>query len=111
MRARALCDPCRRQLLKRPDPISPFQFAATDDLFRASGDLLEGKRQTKPRAFVGSSKEALNVARILQQLLADDLTSVVWDKDEVFGLGDVLIESLEDAVLGYEYGIFVFTIP
>jgi len=33
----------------------------------------------------------------------------IWEKDTVFGLGQVTIEALEAAVLKYDIGIFVFT--
>lgn len=109
MKGRALCDDCRKELLQREDPISPSQLTAIDRLFTASGDLYEGKRQALPRVFVGSSKEGLAVARELQKQLAGDVTTVIWDQDTVFSLGNVNLESLEEAVLGYDYGIFVFT--
>jgi hypothetical protein len=109
MRARALCDACRRELLTKVDPVSPSQLTAIDRLFTASGDLYEGKRQPLPRAFIGSSKEGLAVARELQKRLAGELITVIWDQDDVFSLGNVNLESLEEAVLGYDYGIFVFT--
>lgn len=106
MRARALCDRCRAELLA---VISPSQLTALERLFAACGDLYEGKRQALPRAFVGSSTEGLPVARELQRQLADDAITVIWDEDAVFGLGNLNLESLEKAVLGYDYGVFVFT--
>jgi predicted nucleotide-binding protein len=111
MKARAYCDPCRKALLNRPDAISPFHLAAIDQLLAASGNLLEGKtgRPALPRAFIGSSSEGLPVAECLQEILRDDLTAVIWNQGTVFGLTDTTIESLEDAVLGYDYGIFVLT--
>ncbi len=113
MRARALCDSCRAKLLRRRkllcslDPISLSQLKAIDELFRASGDAFEGKQGSAPRAFIGSSTEGLGVAVQLQELLKGDLETVIWNQGTVFGLGDTTIESLEEAVLGDDYGIFV----
>ncbi len=109
MRARALCDPCRKELLNRAGGVSPHHLQAIDRLFKASGDILEGKagQVSLPRAFVGSSSEGLHIAKRLQRMLSDDLSSVIWNQGTVFGLTDTTIESLEEAVLEYDYGIFV----
>lgn len=111
MRARALCDAFRAEVLKRKVPISPYHLAAIDRLFKASGDILEGKvgERQLPRAFIASSFEGLGTAERLQKLLQDDLATVIWNQGTVFGLTDTTIESLEEAVLGYDYGIFVLT--
>lgn len=110
MRARALCDPCRKKLLKRSKPISASQIAALEQLFKCSGDLLDGRRLSAlPRAFIGSSSEGLHVARQLKQLLKDDLDITIWDEGTVFGLSNTTIEALEDAVLQYDFGIFIAT--
>jgi predicted nucleotide-binding protein len=111
MKARALCDECRTQLLDRTRALSPFQLEAIDRLFKASGDILEGMtgQQSLPRAFIGSSSEGLAIARQLQKMLGNDLSTTVWDQGTVFGLMNTTIESLEEAVLGYDYGIFVLT--
>ena len=97
--------------MDRPVPISSFQFEAIDSLFMASGDLLDdrtGRRQL-PRAFIGSSSEGLPVAKQLQLMLTDDLATVIWNQGTVFSLAQTTIESLERAVLDYDYGIFVVT--
>jgi hypothetical protein len=111
MKAGALCDDCRRELLGRTNPISPFQLTALDKLFQASGELLEGKQDERllPRAFIGSSSEGLAVAGQLKKMLHGHLSAVVWNQGTVFGLGNTTIESLESAVLQYSWGIFVLT--
>jgi hypothetical protein len=111
MRARALCDKCRRKLLQRSIRISGSQLAALDRLFETSGNLLDERHKLSilPRAFVGSSTEGLIVARQLKLILQDDLEITVWDEGTVFGLSETTIEALEDAVLQYDYGIFVIT--
>lgn len=111
MRSRALCDECRRHLLAEPSAMSPQQFAALNTLFSLAGRVLEeGVGQNgRPRAFIGSSTEGLLVANKIQELLAHDLSVVVWNQGTVFGLGDATLEALEAAVLEYQFGIFVFT--
>jgi hypothetical protein len=111
MRARALCDECRTRLLRRSRPISGSQLTALDRLFECSGNLLDGRYDFSrlPRAFVGSSTEGLSTARQLKQLLKDDLSITIWDEGTVFGLSDTTIEALEDAVLQFDYGIFIIT--
>lgn len=111
MRTRALCDTCRRNLVVEPGAMSPQQFTALDAIFSLAGRILnEGIEQDgRPRAFIGSSTEGLTVANKIQELLAHDLSVVVWNQGTVFGLGDATLEALEAAVLEYQFGIFVFT--
>jgi len=111
MRARALCDKCRKKLLQRSPRISASQLSALDTLFEASGNLLNGqvKLGNLPRAFMGSSSEGLTIARNLKQLLKDNLSITIWDEGTVFGLSTTTIEALEAAVLQFDYGIFIVT--
>jgi Predicted nucleotide-binding protein containing TIR-like domain len=114
MRARAICDLCRRSLLERPT-LSPRQFTSLERLFSACGDLLredpaeKAHVDARPSVFVGSSVEGLIVARKLKSLLLSELAVEAWDEGTVFGLGDATLESLEKAVHAYQFGIFVFT--
>jgi hypothetical protein len=111
MGARALCDACRRNLVSEPGAMSPQQFSALDAVFSLAGRIFnEGvEHDGRPRAFIGSSTEGLSVANKIQELLAHDLSVVVWNQGTVFGLGDATLEALEAAVLEYQFGIFVFT--
>jgi len=59
--------------------------------------------------FIGSSREGIEIANKLQELLAEDFSVVVWNQGTVFGLGDSTLEALEAAILEYQFGIFVFT--
>jgi hypothetical protein len=111
MRARAVCDNCRRWLLSR---VSPAQFQSIEKMFSACGDLLiDGPNRPaidpRPRVFIGSSVEGLPIARALQRILEDEMRTEVWDQGTVFGLGDSTLEALERAVLSYDFGVFVFT--
>jgi predicted nucleotide-binding protein len=113
MRARALCNDCRHSLLAVP-MLSAGQFAALDQLYSASGALLQGLRDemsvaTRPRIFIGSSTEGLPVANQIQASLQYEFETAVWNQGTVFGLGTATLEALESAVLSYDFGIFVFT--
>lgn len=62
----------------------------------------------KPRIFIGSSREGLNVAYAIQQNLTHDAEPTVWDQG-IFELSRTTIESLARAVDDYDFGIFVFS--
>jgi hypothetical protein len=111
MRARAVCDDCRRWLLRQ---VSPAQFRSIERMFSACGDFLTGSAEQpvidpRPRVFIGSSVEGLPIARAVQTMLADEMRADIWDQGTVFGLGDSTLEALERAVLAYDFGLFVFT--
>jgi hypothetical protein len=79
MRARALCNECRRSLLT-VEMLSARQLDAVDKLYSASGALVEalpddGTNARKHRIFIGSSTEGLSVANQIQALLQYDLRS------------------------------------
>jgi len=62
----------------------------------------------KPRIFIGSSVEGLNVAYSIQQNLSFDAEITVWDQG-VFELSKTTIESLIDKLNSSDFGIFVFS--
>ena len=112
MNARPLCDECRERLLTQDTRLAPYQLEALDPLFALAGNLLETeepKVKSRPTAFIGSSTEGLPIANKLQAQLEYDLEAVVWNQGTVFGLGDATLEALENAVLQYDFAIFVFT--
>lgn len=112
MRARALCNDCRRYLLS-VEMLSPRQLDALDKLYSASGALIQAvpdqPSTKKQRVFIGSSSEGVSVANQIQALLQYDFDVEVWNQGTVFGLGTATLEALEAAVLAYDFGIFVFT--
>ena len=109
MRARALCDTCRDELLSKASGMSHQQFEAIEKIFATANDQYRaGSASDKPRVFVGSSSEGLAIANKVQELLAHDATVVVWNQGTVFGLGSATLEALERAVLEYDFAVFVF---
>jgi predicted nucleotide-binding protein len=66
-------------------------------------------KHKQPKIFVGSSTEGLTIARALQSELEQEYDVEIWNQSEIFGLGTVTIEALENAVLLYDFGLFVFT--
>lgn len=62
----------------------------------------------KPKIFIGSSVEGLNVAYAMQQNLTHDAESTVWDQG-VFELSKTTIESLNKIVNSVDFAILVFS--
>jgi predicted nucleotide-binding protein len=106
MKARPLCDECRRALLSGPANMSARQLESLSLLFERSG---REDPPARPKLFIGSSSEGLDIATKVQELLAADATAVVWNQGTVFGLGQATLEALEAAVLDFQFGVFVFS--
>jgi O-acetyl-ADP-ribose deacetylase (regulator of RNase III) len=62
----------------------------------------------RPRIFVGSSREAIDVCRAIQEELDDDFDVTVWDQD-IFRLSYGALDSLLDALDSCDCGVFVLT--
>jgi predicted nucleotide-binding protein len=112
MRARALCNACRSSLLS-VRMLSPGQLSAADKLYNASGAMLQqipddATVRRRPRMFIGSSTEGLSIANEIQRLLEHEFEVDVWNQSTTFGLGNSTLESLEEAVLKYDFAVFVF---
>ena len=63
---------------------------------------------TKPRVFIGSSVEGLNVAYAVQQNILHDTEVTVWGQG-VFELSRTTIESLTNALQDNDFAVFVFS--
>jgi len=63
----------------------------------------------KPRVFIGSSVEGLNVAYAVQQNLLHEAEVTVWDQG-VFELSRTTMESLTKALSDSDFAIFVFSL-
>ena len=61
-----------------------------------------------PHAFIGSSKESLEIATTIQEILQEDVVSRVWT-DDVFKPGQFSLESLLNVIDDFSYAIFVFS--
>src|SRR5258706_16394624 len=62
----------------------------------------------KPRVFIGSSSEALTVARVLQSQLEDSCQVTIWNQG-VFGVGIPILESLIKQTKRTDFAILVLT--
>lgn len=62
----------------------------------------------RPRAFIGSSSEALPIARAIQELLDPVAECTIWNQG-VFAPSNTTIDSLQDARLLYDFAIVVVT--
>lgn len=62
----------------------------------------------KPKIFIGSSAEGLQIANAIQQNLEHFANCTVWTQG-VFGLSRYPIESLLDAVRANDFSVFVFS--
>ena len=63
--------------------------------------------QRKPRLLIGSSEEALPVARALQENLDNDVESVIWDQN-LLGVATVLSQELTKRIGNFDFAAFIF---
>jgi predicted nucleotide-binding protein len=62
----------------------------------------------KPRMFIGSSVESLDLANVIQENLDYDATTTVWNQG-IFELSNSTLESLVNALENFDFGVFVFS--
>jgi hypothetical protein len=60
------------------------------------------------KLFIGSSSESLDIAITIQENLERDFECTVWTQD-IFKPSEYTLESLEDTLDFFDYGIFVFS--
>jgi 4-hydroxy-2-oxoheptanedioate aldolase len=108
-----ICDDCKTELEKSGSSVSSEQLGAIFSLLEIASKALQTPPMTesdrKAKSFIGSSTEGLGIARAIQTELEHDYDVEIWTQSEVFGLGRSTLESLEDAVCNYDFGVFVFT--
>lgn len=63
---------------------------------------------SKPRVFIGSSSEAVDIAKAIELHLTRVCETTVWDSG-IFDLSKSALESLENAVNSHEFGVLVLT--
>lgn len=61
----------------------------------------------KPKIFIGSSVESLDIANNIQELLEYDSNPTVWTQG-IFDLSSTALDSLTKALNNFDYAIFVF---
>lgn len=61
----------------------------------------------KPKLFIGSSTEAIEIANAIQKNLEDDASVTVWTEN-VFKLSSTILDDLITASDEFNFGIFVF---
>jgi len=68
----------------------------------------EEKLMAKPRLFIGSSTEGLEVARAVQELLDRDAEVTIWEQG-IFELSKISLEALLETLDKTDFGVFIFT--
>lgn len=112
MRPNAICDECRREIIKSHNSFSEHQLHAIDTLLSKSGSILNDNAINevgKRKIFIGSSMEGLDVARKIKASLKYDAHVDTWADGLFDKPGQAYIEVIENILNKYEYGIFVFT--
>src|SRR4051812_20671491 len=69
-------------------------------------DLCHHGSRMKPRLFIGSSTENLEVARAIEDQLRNDADCNVWDQD-IFNLSAAALTDLLTALDNADFGVFV----
>lgn len=67
---------------------------------------LDKKYESKPEIFIGSSSEALDLAKAIKFNLRKTANCEVWDN--AFHIGDILLDQLIEKTQTVDYAIFIF---
>jgi predicted nucleotide-binding protein len=115
MKSGAICDNCRTTVMSSDYNISASQFTCINAIFGKVEELLKNEitvveeKSRRPKIFIGSSVEGINIARKIQAELSSDFEVVIWNQGIFDKLGLSFLEILEETVACYDYGIFIFT--
>jgi predicted nucleotide-binding protein len=115
MKSGTVCDSCRATVMSPDYSMSASQFTCLSIIFGKVQELLKNdieaveEKSKKPKIFVGSSLEGINIARKIQTELSGDFEVVIWNQGIFDKLGLSFLEILEETVVCYDYGIFIFT--
>jgi predicted nucleotide-binding protein/phosphoglycolate phosphatase-like HAD superfamily hydrolase len=69
---------------------------------------LEAYNMARPKIFIGSSTEALSLARVVELHLSESCDTTLW-RNGVFGLSRSAMESLEKALDDHEFALLILT--
>lgn len=115
MKDGALCDECRAKVSNPSYSMSAAQFNSLNSLFAKSGEILNSDEKdveiktAKPKIFVGSSIEGIDVARKIQNELNHEFEIIIWNQGIFDRLGLSFLEILEETINTFDFGIFIFT--
>ena len=90
------------------DLVCPLEVLTTQPVSKLESLWAETARKKKGllKAFIGSSSEALEIARGIELELEHDLEATPWNR--IFDVSALTLDALEEAVNIYDIGIFVF---
>lgn len=74
----------------------------------SNGNVTKTINKERPRVFIGCSKEGLNIAKLVQLHLKDNVNSIIWHQG-VFGLSHGTLETLTENCRKFYYAIFILT--
>lgn len=75
---------------------------------RKTQKAVQQKQQPKPKLFIGSSSEGIQIANYLQLCLRSVCDVTVWNQG-VFGVGQQILNSLIDAAKTHDFAVLVLT--
>lgn len=110
-----ICDICREKVMNDDYSMTTSQFSCLQAMFRKAEELLTSdikiveNKAKKQKIFIGSSLEGVNVARKIQAELKIEFEAVIWNQGIFDKLGVSYLETLEETVGYFDYGIFIFT--
>lgn len=99
------CKKSFRKLAKSIGPLSKLAKKGKND----AAALLDGKLNLnkRKRVFIGSSKESLGIAKKVRRELSHEFSITLWTDSDVFKPGSVTISKLEEALLKFDFAVFV----